>query len=306
MTDGLAEWHLQRLTLTMFNREHGDQAGVASPSDKTSRDDLVLRILSSVILVPVAVVALWYGDAIFAGLIAAAGVILAYEWVRMSDPDGSDRAFALAAAAAAGGVILASANQTLAALMWVLGVAALSAVVFWPRGKGRSAGFGALYIGLPCIALVWLRLHAGDVGAQTTGLLFAAVWGADIGAYAAGRLIGGMKIAPRISRNKTWAGIGGGLVLAGLAGMMVTLISGWPGVVGLGAVAGVVLGACGLVGDMLESALKRRFGVKDSGTLIPGHGGLLDRVDGLMVAAVALAGFCALVSLGSNPLVTLP
>ena len=120
--------------------------------------------------------------------------------------------------------------------------------------------------------------------------LFAVVWSTDIGAYIFGRVIGGPKLAPRISPNKTWSGLLGGMFLAAFLGYDIALAFGakqaWvalPLAVGLAAVA--------QLGDLYKSHFKRRAGVKDSGTMIPGHGGVLDRIDGLVFAAVALAVF---------------
>lgn len=145
---------------------------------------------------------------------------------------------------------------------------------------------GAIYLAIPCGALIWLR---GDdtPGMITIFWLLAVVWSADSGAFAAGRIIGGPKLAPRISPKKTWAGFIGGVTLAGVIASMFTLF--WGGQALPLALWGVAVAIASQIGDLVESAAKRHFGVKDSSALIPGHGGLLDRVDALVLGAVALA-----------------
>ncbi len=118
--------------------------------------------------------------------------------------------------------------------------------------------------------------------------LLAVIWATDIGAYAFGRAIGGPKLAPRFSPAKTWAGLFGGMASAALAGALVASTLAIPNVVLLVLLA-IVLAGWAQVGDISESALKRHFGVKDSSAMIPGHGGFLDRLDGLLFAAPATA-----------------
>lgn len=254
------------------------------------------RVASSLVLAPAALAVTWLGGPAFAGVMAAAGVILAREWTRMADPEGADPAFALAAGGAAGAVIAASASYMAAAFAWAAGAAVFAALEARGRGRAGDAAFGVAYVGAACAAVVWLRLHgeAAGLSAALVWFLFAAAWGADIGAYAVGRLVGGPLLAARISPQKTWAGLAGGVVLAGVFGALAAVITGWPTTVFEAALGAMALGAVGLGGDLLESAAKRRYGVKDAGALIPGHGGLLDRVDGLMAAALALALWAAL------------
>jgi phosphatidate cytidylyltransferase len=257
------------------------------------------RVLSSIVLAPVALGAAWAGGPVFAGLIAAAGVILAREWTRMSDPSGGDQAFAMAAVGSAGAAIAAAGQQMPIAWAWIAIAAAAAAIERGRRGGGPApaiaAALGVVYVAAPCAALVWLRLQMppetvlpSAVGAQRVTYLFACVWAADTGAFLAGVLIGGPRLLPRVSPKKTWAGLVVGAAFAAIAGGLLAGIFAWPNLWAKTLGAGG-LGIAALCGDLLESALKRRYGVKDSGALIPGHGGLLDRVDGLMLAAVAHA-----------------
>lgn len=156
-----------------------------------------------------------------------------------------------------------------------------------PDMKPGWTALGALWVALPCIALLWLaRQETG--GRATLFWLLAVVWATDIGAYAVGRSLGGPRLAPRWSPRKTWTGFVGGTICGALAGGATALT------LRVSSAAPLVLVSAGLAiivqfGDLAESLAKRRFGVKDSSSLIPGHGGLLDRLDGLLAAIPAVA-----------------
>ena len=180
----------------------------------------------------------------------------------------------------------------------LIGLAAVLCIVEWVR-LCRPAGASALMLGgtawilLAGAALLWVR---GDPSVGRVNLLFllSLVWASDIGAYLVGRLIGGPKLAPRISPGKTWSGAVGGVVASVLVGL--AAVAWLPTQAGPGWIAAITVLFCviGQLGDLAESWAKRHFGVKDSGTLIPGHGGLLDRLDALL----AVAPFAALLALG--------
>lgn len=149
--------------------------------------------------------------------------------------------------------------------------------------------FGGVYIVAPSLALIWLRTGEDPgMGRDTVVWLFVLVWAADIGAYAAGRTIGGPKLAPAISPNKTWAGLFGCIAASAAAGVATADYFGHTDLYGVAMISGFV-GMLSQAGDLFESSVKRRFDRKDSSHLIPGHGGLLDRVDGLLAAAFAVA-----------------
>jgi phosphatidate cytidylyltransferase len=145
---------------------------------------------------------------------------------------------------------------------------------------------GLLYLVPATAALIWMRDDA-LVGRVNVLFIVLVVWASDIGAYLAGRLIGGPRLAPAISPGKTWSGAAGGLCSAALVGVAAAALG--TGDILHGALMGAMLGVATQAGDLLESALKRYFGVKDSGRLIPGHGGLLDRLDGMLMAAPVAA-----------------
>jgi len=145
---------------------------------------------------------------------------------------------------------------------------------------------GTAYLAATVVSLFWLR-HEPEWGRATMLWLMACVVAVDSGAYFAGRTIGGPKLVPLISPQKTWAGLGGGMVASILVGLIAATIL-QANVVTL-VVWSALVAPVAQFGDILESAVKRYFGVKDSGHIIPGHGGILDRIDGLMMAAIVLA-----------------
>ncbi len=175
----------------------------------------------------------------------------------------------------------------------MVGLAALILAWEWQRmcvsAPNRAAWVtvGLPYILLPCLALLWLRSHP-EWGRETIFWLFVLVWATDIGAYISGRLIGGPRLASSISPNKTWAGLIGGAAAAAAAGTVAAGLLGKESLLPLAVTSGM-LGILSQGGDLLESWVKRRLKTKDSGSLIPGHGGLLDRVDGLLAATAGVA-----------------
>jgi phosphatidate cytidylyltransferase len=168
-------------------------------------------------------------------------------------------------------------------------VLALSAFALATGGARARlwAAFGPVYGGLPSVALVWLRADPAQ-GRTIIFWLLLVVWATDIGAYAFGRLIGGPLLLPAVSPKKTWAGLIGGALCAGVSGVGVGLTLGLAHPLVLMAGSGA-MAVVAQAGDLAESWVKRRCGVKDSSNIIPGHGGVLDRVDGLLVVAVAVA-----------------
>ena len=169
------------------------------------------------------------------------------------------------------------------------------------RGDGRTlrlSALGTLYFGLPAIALIALR-GGPAYGVSAILFLFLVVWSEDTAAYIFGRLIGGPKLAPAISPAKTWSGTAAGLIVPALVALLFAAAFEDANALALAMVA-MALAMAAQLGDLGESAIKRAFGLKDSSGLIPGHGGLLDRVDGLIAAAVA-AGLLVLLRDRANP-----
>jgi len=158
------------------------------------------------------------------------------------------------------------------------------------RGVGERpsyTAYGVVYLAPAATCLIWLR--STNQGVWWTLMLFAATWAADIGAFAVGSALKGPKLWPRFSPNKTWSGFIGGLAAATATGTLMAMLPYFQLNLFAAALIGLAVGLATMAGDLWESALKRRFGVKDSGDLIPGHGGLLDRVDGLIFAVMVMS-----------------
>jgi phosphatidate cytidylyltransferase len=254
---------------------------------------LRLRVVSALVLAPLPLMAIWFGGVWLALLTAAAGTVMAWEWGRLCRGAAASRGPAgIGEIVLVGIVVAAIAVAALGAVWTAIAIALLGGGLVFAIERGRAAGepgwtaLGALWVALPCIALLWLAREGG--GRVTLLWLFAVVWATDIGAYAAGRAIGGPRLAPRWSPRKTWAGFAGGMLCAAVIGA-VTAIA-----VARSQALPLVLVSAGLAivaqfGDLAESLAKRRFGVKDSSSLIPGHGGLLDRLDGLLAVIPTVA-----------------
>jgi phosphatidate cytidylyltransferase len=249
--------------------------------------DLAVRFASAVVLGVPFLIAVHAGPPYFDLIIVAAAGLLAWEWSRFTAPEtaaGASWRAAVFIGWTLAAVVFASAFAPGAGIL--LAAAAVLALLVWARREPWLAA-GLAYVALPCIALLWLR-DQGEDGRPIVFWLLAVVWASDIGAYFAGRILGGPKLAPRVSPNKTWAGFFGGAAAAAAIGAIAAplLEAARPSLL---VAISVLLGVSAQAGDLFESWLKRRFGVKDTSALIPGHGGVLDRVDGLMAAALLLA-----------------
>ena len=262
-----------------------DEAAPAAVTGQGSRN-LLTRVVAALVLAPVAVAIAYAGGGLWTALVTLVVIGLYVEWLMIV---GAARHRLVVAS---GGVALAVAGLCLALgridaslLALALGFAAV-AVLSPERRNWTAAGFG--YAAATEMASVLVRFDQIE-GFVALMLVFLVVWATDIGGYFAGRGIGGPKLWPRVSPNKTWAGAAGGfaaslVVAAGFAAFGL-------GRAGPLLLVSAVLSIASQLGDLFESAVKRRFGVKDSGRIIPGHGGLLDRLDGFVAAIVLAAIF---------------
>ncbi len=246
------------------------------------------RVASALIMGPVTILAVVLGWPWFDLFVAVGAAVLAWEWSTVCCGRPGPMGWALAVVVSLAALLVAP-WQGWALLLPVAG--AVAAIVLFGVGWRRSLwiAVGCLYIGLPVVCLVWVRM---ETGWEVLVWLFLVVWATDIGAYGFGRWIGGPRLWPAVSPNKTWAGFVGGIGCAAVVGLA--------GALGLAgglegrdawvlALLALLLGIVSQGGDLFESAFKRRFRVKDSSDLIPGHGGLLDRVDGLIAATPLMA-----------------
>ncbi|HET6620799.1 MAG TPA: phosphatidate cytidylyltransferase [Dongiaceae bacterium] len=279
---------------------------MAPPADRPGGlTNFQKRILSAAVLLPVVIGAIVLGHPYFTILVALFAVVMAWEWtavaahVRTSAqaspvPAPSGRGWRMLAALAATTVVVAVLDTGFAGrveregcVIIALGVLATGAVA-WAANRPRMPWFmaGAVYVALPATALVAIRAEP-ELGRAALVWIITLVVAADTGGYLVGRTFGGPKLAPRISPNKTWSGLAGAVAGAALAGLSTAFVLNHTNVWMLTLIS-AGLGLVEQVGDLVESAFKRHFEVKDTSRIIPGHGGVLDRVDGLLAVALAV------------------
>lgn len=267
-------------------------------AEDAKSSNLRTRIASALVLAPLALVLAWIGGWPFAALLAAASVAMALELAALLPSEGRGEKVLLVGFSLVA-VGMAGAGLPLVAL--IAGMAGLFLSIAFRLWRGEALWvplFAYPYLLLPLVGMLWLRFDP-LLGRAAIFWLLGVVWATDTFAYFAGRTIGGPKIAPQLSPKKTWAGLIGGMLGAGIVGFGTSLLLGL-GSPALLALVSAFLAVVAQAGDFLESGLKRHAGVKDSGTLIPGHGGILDRVDGLVTATMG-AALLALLHMAAGP-----
>jgi len=266
------------------------------PKGSAGNSDLVPRILSAIVLAPLAIVVAWLPEVfplpgiwIFGLFWLLAALAIWWEWNALVSGPGNRLLFFLGGAALTLSMFIAvGADRTRTSILIII-LGTLAVGVFARADRRIWASGGLLYAGALLTAPIILR-YDHDFGLAAILFLFALVWATDIAGYFAGRAIGGPKLAPKISPNKTWSGTAGGILGAVIAGIAVAKLFAIDNVVAIG-IAALLLSAIAQAGDLFESAIKRRFGAKDAGKLIPGHGGVMDRLDGFPAAAAVAAAF---------------
>lgn len=269
---------------------------VDSSVQKPKFSGVGVRAVSAIGMVLLCLAPFYFGGWLWAILAGLFGGRMLFEWVRMSDPSPALPAYLTPILGLLAGIIyVVQLNHGYAVLTVILTVFAVLGIQFVRKGNAKQsrilwAVLGVLYIIIPTLIMVGMR--GNEVGFDTVGfqrLLFviACVIGADVGAYFGGSLIGGPKLAPKLSPNKTWSGFFSGQVLAVLLGALFGHLVGigW----GSGALLALPIAILSVLGDLFESGIKRNLNVKDTGGLMPGHGGLLDRLDSLMAAIIGVA-----------------
>ncbi len=246
---------------------------------------LLVRAASAAVLAAIALAGTWLGGWPATVIVGALAAVIFWEWCGITE---SHNRLAIAYVAPA---ILSFALFAMGMVALALLILAAAVALAGIRDGFPWRSMGIVYVGVIGLGLLSLRLSPQS-GATAILFLFAIVWATDAAAYFGGRAIGGPKLWPRISPNKTWAGAVAGLLSGAVAGVLVAAGGGFGFSINLLLIA-TALSAFGQAGDLFESAVKRRFGAKDSSRLIPGHGGLMDRVDSLTVAvgAAALIGW---------------
>ena len=260
-------------------------AGAAGgPASKAPVHNLMLRAASALLLAPLALLVAWFGGWPFALFWTIAALAVLWEWVALVLGPRYPLMLLSGGAGIAVAGTLAWRGRPLAAILLV-GLGALAAGIFAPRERRLWVASGVGYAGLLALAPVVLRTDR-TYGFAALALLFAIVWSTDVVAYFAGRAIGGPKLSPAVSPNKTWSGAVAGALAAVAAAVTV---AGFIGPLDKGTIAlvAILLSAIAQLGDLLESWIKRQFGAKDASRLIPGHGGVMDRLDGFWAAALA-------------------
>lgn len=260
-------------------------------------DNFKLRAISAVVLVGIALCVLWIGSWLFAAFVALLGILISWEWMRLVRKVDRDIAFIVHAAAVSFAALATLLGQPFVAFLVVVAASVVVGVLSFSNHPIFSC-LGVYYAGLPAIALVWLR---GDdiYGFLAVLFIFLIVWVSDTFAYLVGSSVGGPKLWPSVSPNKTWSGLIGALLGSALIAFLFSLITN-TGIIGTMVLTGVILGIFSQLGDLAESALKRAFKVKDVSGLIPGHGGVMDRLDSLIAVAVC-AGLVGVIANVDQP-----
>jgi phosphatidate cytidylyltransferase len=264
-----------------------DQAARAHDPDRsTGRRELLARLASGVVLAPVAIAAAYVGGWPFGLFWGIAAIGTWWEWVALCAGSTGRTVFPAGAVAIAAATLLVTAGFAGISLACLVAGAAVVGILA-PNDRRPWVAGGVLYAGAVVVAPMLLR-HDPQYGFAAIMVLFAVVWATDILAYFTGRMIGGPKLAPRLSPKKTWSGAAAGALGAVAA---VTLVAAFVDLRPWSTLAsiGFVLSVTSQAGDLFESAFKRWYGAKDAGRLIPGHGGLMDRLDGFIAAAVLAA-----------------
>lgn len=247
-----------------------------------------IRAASAAVLIPAVLLTVWFSRPLFLVMMAIATAILSLEWGKMSASRAPIRVAAVVTVAVlAVGFLAYLHHQVWAAVALAVGAVAAALLARGVSERPGDAAYGVIYLSPAMYSLIWL--HGVPDGNKWVVMAFFITWAADSAAFATGSVLKGPKLWPRLSPNKTWSGFFGGLLGAMATAVAFVLLFQvqltWWGA----ALVGLFGGLATMAGDLWESLLKRRFGVKDSGDLIPGHGGLLDRVDGLMFAVVVVA-----------------
>ena len=285
--------------MTRSGAATGDLAALASETLNTGqaggpgaggRREIVLRVASAIVMAPLGLLVVYVGGWALIAATALCGLLAAIEWTRMATADvgGPIKSvlYGVLGAGAVAATVLGAFGLELAALASLIAAGLAAGLARLANASLASLAFGAVYVSLPFGAFVWIRQVYPD-GRLFLFAILAVVWATDIAAYFAGRGFGGPLLSPKDSPNKTWTGAIGAVVCACLAGVAVARAAG--GALGHWLFFSLLLSVVAQAGVLMESRFKRLYGVKDTSGFVPGHGGVLDRLDALMAAVVVSA-----------------
>lgn len=268
----------------METDRHADDVADVQPAPRSSAE-IGKRALSAIVLACATFGLAWAGVLPFAAIVLAIALAMSWEWSRVVRGEGFDLTLVVHGLSVAAATVLAGFGfVALGVAVLVIGTIIVLALEF--GSHPLISATGVMYAGLPAVALLWLRSDE-PLGFQAILFIVLVVAATDTAAFAAGRLIGGPRLAPKVSPNKTWSGLAGGVTAAAATAALFGYAIAAP--IGALALAGLLMGFVAQAGDLAESALKRAFDVKDASQLLPGHGGFMDRMDGLVSVSVAVA-----------------
>ena len=270
----------------------GPGSGGNEPAGPSDRQNFLRRTASALVLAPLAIGAAFVGGVLFAAACTVTAALVLWEWSLLVSRAADWRILVPGLPALCAAAVLAQSSEPVVAIaaiaLGALGAAVATALQLrggqWSAAAAVWAAAGVVYSGIVLTSPIMLRSDP-QMGFAALAFLFAIVWATDIFAYLTGRRLGGPLLWPRLSPKKTWTGAIGGLAGGVVAGAIVAYASAGTHLVAAGVLA-LILSIAAQGGDVLESSVKRRFGVKDTSALIPGHGGVMDRVDGFLVAAL--------------------
>jgi phosphatidate cytidylyltransferase len=246
------------------------------------KSDLLTRVLSALVMLPVAIYIILKGEYSYLGLVIVLSALILFEWNNICEGKSLTLTFAMQLIVVLYAVISLYFNGMVNLKFLAIGISATIIVAFLRKASFKWAFKGLLYALIPAVSLIWLRNYSLESGGYIVLWAMIIVWSMDTGGYFAGKNIGGPKMAPKISPNKTWSGLAGGTILAMITGSTCAYYFDFGVQIWIIALVSGGLAIWSQIGDLYESSLKRRFDVKDSGALIPGHGGIMDRVDGVV------------------------
>lgn len=262
-------------------RDHkiSDQQSIKDKPKKKS--DLLTRVLSALVMLPIAIYIILKGEYSYLGLVIVLSTLILFEWNNICEGKSLTLTFAMQLIVVLYAVISLYFYGMVNLIFLAIGISATIIVAFLRKASFKWALKGLIYALVPAVSLIWLRSSSVDGGYIVLWAMII-VWSMDTGGYFAGKNIGGPKMSPKISPNKTWSGLAGGTILGMITGSISAYYFDFGVDIWIIALVSGGLAIWSQIGDLYESSLKRRFDVKDSGALIPGHGGIMDRVDGVV------------------------